>query len=526
MLSRRGCCTRSVASSAATKQATHSTTALRKIAFWHRQAPPYTCLLQLHAKRRERLLAARSAQPAQGVTTSCLAEKLQALGASSLLVLEHPELRDADPELLDSGLQSLSDWVPRRSLGPLLERHPPLLTAPVGAWGDFLASFGFQRLAIQELFLNSPDVITSSSVFRAGQVFLFLRQLGLSNQQIVGPIFRWRALLAEGVDYQAAASFLVSEGGLHPDLLPRLATTYPTLLAAPVEGEGGMRPRLAFLQGLGPGAAGVLRGVLWEEWCGWLHGLANWSTAVAPKLTALEAVVGSGGAAEALLRLVPEALRYPPESRLAPNLRLLMGSVGLQGEPLSSLLLGASSLLSLSPDQLESRWTFLLEAANGDQADLLAHPPYLLAPLDKVTGPRLFYTALRGLTTRLTQPQHQAETAAGGAGGGTGGGAGGGGGGGHNLDLKWLVEGSDEEWLRRVAAEQRRRGAAGGLGGGGGGEEEQEEEEVMLLLRGDYEEVVSEWDSLLGWCCDRAFTAAGRKRFEEQLSLFYLLVQG
>lgn len=69
-----------------------------------------------------------------------------------------------------TNLDALTDIVPRRSLGGLLERHPPLLLAPVQTWVDFLFGFGFQRLAVQDLLINSPDVLTSSSVFRAGQV--------------------------------------------------------------------------------------------------------------------------------------------------------------------------------------------------------------------------------------------------------------------------------------------------------------------------------------------------------------------
>ncbi|GIL44122.1 hypothetical protein Vafri_1656, partial [Volvox africanus] len=510
-------------------------------------------------KRNERSPKASSAQPTQDVTTS-LAENLRALGADPQTVLEHPDLQAVDHELLTSALSALSDWVPRRSLGALLERHPSLLTAPLGAWGDFLASFGFQRLAIQELFLNSPDVITSSSVFRAGQVFLFLRQLGLSNEEIVGPIFRWRALLAEGADYQSAASFLASEGEVPVDLLPRVASTYPGLLAAPLEGE--LRPRLHFLKGLGPEASRVLRGVLWEDWCGWVHGLANWSTAVAPKLMALEGVLPGGRpAAEALFREVPEALKCPPESRLVPNLRLLTGRMGIQGEQLFALLRGAPAILSLPPEQLESRWVFLLEAVNGSEADLLAYPPYLLASLSKITGPRFFYITLRGLTSRLTsRASNGCDTVASesrGSGLEVGSGFETAASNKDNLDLRWLCEGSDDEWLKRMAVEKR----AGPSGGGGsaallalpvgaagesriaaqgqeGGEEpaagqqqpqRQQEgvvDEELLLLRGDYDEVVSEWDSLLGWCCDKAFTERGRKRFEEQLSLFCLLIQG
>lgn len=49
-----------------------------------------------------------------------------------------------------AALEALRDAVPRRSLGGLLERYPAILTAPVATWVDFLGSFGFQRLAVQE----------------------------------------------------------------------------------------------------------------------------------------------------------------------------------------------------------------------------------------------------------------------------------------------------------------------------------------------------------------------------------------
>jgi hypothetical protein len=39
-----------------------------------------------------------------------------------------------------------------------------------------------------------------------------------------------------------------------------------------------------------------------------------------------------------------------------------------------------------------------------------------------------------------------------------------------------------------------------------------------------------EWDNLLGWCCDKAFSSQegdgqGSSMYEEQLNLFYVLVQ-
>lgn len=58
----------------------------------------------------------------------------------------------------------------------------------------------------------------------------------------------------------------------------------------------------------------------------------NWGTVVAPKLSALEGLLGSQAAALALLQRVPEALKHPAESRLVPNLRLLRDTCGLEGE--------------------------------------------------------------------------------------------------------------------------------------------------------------------------------------------------
>ncbi len=162
-----------------------------------------------------------------------------------------------------------------------------------------------------------------------------------------------------------------------------------------------------------------------------------------------------------------------------------------------------------------------------------------------MTGPRTFYLAMRGLTSRLTLPQQLQPTASDPAPTGSsteegqeqapvG-----------TLDLRWLCEGTDDEWLRRVALEQQARASSSSSSSSAGtGSSDgafagvvlpglpgrvapgQDEAAVLALLRGDWDEVVAEWHSVLGWCCDRAFTRAGRKKHEEQLSLFYLMVQG
>jgi hypothetical protein len=49
------------------------------------------------------------------------------------------------------------------------------------------------------------------------------------------------------------------------------------------------------------------------------------------------------------------------------------------------------------------------------------------------------------------------------------------------------------------------------------------------LVAATYGELKVEWDNLLGWCCDKAFGSAegagGSGMYEEQLNLFYVLVQ-
>lgn len=44
----------------------------------------------------------------------------------------------------------------------------------------------------------------------------------------------------------------------------------------------------------------------------------------------------------------------------------------------------------------------------------------------------------------------------------------------------------------------------------------------------DYEQLKVEWDNLLGWCADKAFSSPDGQTssmYEEQLNLFYVLVQ-
>lgn len=43
----------------------------------------------------------------------------------------------------------------------------------------------------------------------------------------------------------------------------------------------------------------------------------------------------------------------------------------------------------------------------------------------------------------------------------------------------------------------------------------------------DYEAMTVEWNNLLGWCCDKAFSDLDNvnSMYQEQVNLFYVLVQ-
>lgn len=43
----------------------------------------------------------------------------------------------------------------------------------------------------------------------------------------------------------------------------------------------------------------------------------------------------------------------------------------------------------------------------------------------------------------------------------------------------------------------------------------------------DYAEMNVEWQNLLGWCCDKAFSSLEQtsSMYQEQVNLFYVLVQ-
>lgn len=46
-------------------------------------------------------------------------------------------------------------------------------------------------------------------------------------------------------------------------------------------------------------------------------------------------------------------------------------------------------------------------------------------------------------------------------------------------------------------------------------------------LGGEYEESTVEWNNLLGWCCEKAFSNLDQvnSMYQEALNLFYVLVQ-
>lgn len=46
-------------------------------------------------------------------------------------------------------------------------------------------------------------------------------------------------------------------------------------------------------------------------------------------------------------------------------------------------------------------------------------------------------------------------------------------------------------------------------------------------VESDYAEMTTEWNNLLGWCCDKAFSSLDQVNsvYAEQVNLFYVLVQ-
>lgn len=87
----------------------------------------------------------------------------------------------------------------------MAERSPQLLTAPLPPWIEFLTSYGVEPHGVLDILGCRPEVVARGSIFNAGHVLLFLKDLGLTDRVILNLVLpRWPDLLARDVKSQMA----------------------------------------------------------------------------------------------------------------------------------------------------------------------------------------------------------------------------------------------------------------------------------------------------------------------------------
>lgn len=401
----------------------------------------------------------------------------------------YPPLTQLSQESVEAALGVVQDILPSRIQGTILTQHPQLLAEDLAAKVEFLTAFGFEQPAIQELLRSSPEAFYNSNIFQAGELLLFLRQTLQLPEDAVMRNFKWAAVLGPGATQESMqavvaalqehlATAVNSSSSSTPDLLPHLQA-FPEVLGWDVAAD--LMPKLRFFEGLGQPGQELLRGTLWEPDSSWLPGLRSWSYSVAPKLALLRDVLGSEHEAQHLILQCPTVLKLPIETKLQPVLGALT-TLGLTGGQVADLLRSCPQLMAQSKDGIVSRVNFLTDAIGGTPDDLLTYPGYALLSLSDVIGPRYYFLARQpGWLDAFSEP----DTGA--------------------LQLARVMGPDLPVFLDDVAKVT-------------GADRPQ--------LEGEYEESTVEWNNLLGWCCEKAFSNLDQvnSMYQESLNLFYLLV--
>uniref|UniRef100_A0A383WAT8 Uncharacterized protein n=1 Tax=Tetradesmus obliquus TaxID=3088 RepID=A0A383WAT8_TETOB len=382
-----------------------------------------------------------------------------------------------------SNLVVIQSLIPARIQGQLFTHHPQLLETDMQAWLDFLQSFGLQEQQIGDILRSSPELFYSSNIFQAGQLLLCLRQNLQLPDDLLLPRLKWAAALrpdSSQASMQAVVQALQQHLPLREDQLLPALSLFPDVLGWDVQRE--LLPKLQFFDSLGPAGKRLLD-TMYEEDTGYLQGLRSWSYAVAPKLQLLSEVLGSEQQAAALIASCPAVLKLPVEAKLQPVLGCL-AAAGVKGEQLAQLLRECPRLLAEPRESIVARINFLVDVIGGDVSDLMAYPQYAMLSLADTIGPRYYFLARQGWLDACSEPSSG------------------------SLQLARVMQPELKAFLADVA---------------------QVSGQDIGSAATAYGEMKVEWDNLLGWCCDKAFSSqeegAGSSMYEEQLNLFYVLVQ-
>lgn len=127
---------------------------------------------------------------------------------------------------LDKNLDHLQSLFTPPVLHKLLQRlHPDLLGCDLPAWHAFFQGLGFSPDGWHQVLAYSPEAILSNTPFTAGRAIMFLKSMGVTQDEVVSriiPCYPQLLSMDEGVLEEAAAQ-LVRVGPPHMAPWPHAA---------------------------------------------------------------------------------------------------------------------------------------------------------------------------------------------------------------------------------------------------------------------------------------------------------------
>jgi len=307
----------------------------------------------------------------------------------------NPPLCDYDTSAVRAAIRALKGAnIDVSDIWFLVSKRPELLTLPdvLERWVAFLQVYGLKDRDLVNFLQRAPRRLLdgSSTLYQAGCVINFLRQLGIKNEY----------------------------------LAPRVLAVWPEVLCRDVEGE--LRPVVTFLMNLGVEVSDVAGMVcVWPELL-----LASVPEQLSPFVSYLEELGCSRTQAAEMFMIAPHLLGFKPadvfghrvksleaigatrqqlHAMVAKSTVWLTASGGVQAQidfllqqvgctpPEALQLLCACPQIMAEKDfELERKWRYIQDTLGGSKALLLSCPLVLASSLMVVLGPRYSFLESRG----------------------------------------------------------------------------------------------------------------------------------
>jgi len=269
----------------------------------------------------------------------------------------------------------------------LITKRHYLLSVPttVQRWVDFCSAYGLTPQNIQNLLLRAPEgFLTAVTLFQAGQVVAFLKQLGIRDEYLAQRVLCvWPEVMGRDVEgaLRPIVLFLMSLG-IEVSDISGIVCVWPELLLCDVQGQ--LAPFVAYLRhDLGCSALQAAEIIM-----------------QCPHLLGFKAADVFGGRVRALttkLGITPDQVKSMAERStrwltsvggVDKQVDFLLHTARFTREQAAALVVAAPGVLAEKDFELERKWAWMRDVLRGTHEDVLTCPGVMSLGLMQVLGPR------------------------------------------------------------------------------------------------------------------------------------------